>query len=164
MTGPASNAKLADLMSSHGDWSLRMAGRNDRPLTIVLRDDVAEASDKSSWPIKIGIALPVNRPEPSGLPGKEETTQFHAVDQLIRTSVGRRAVVVAVIAGDDMQEWLLYAYSGDWIEACHRELIDAVPTHNVQMYAREDHNWDTYWGLDDFDKPALQQACGSITR
>lgn len=43
-----------------------------------------------------------------------------------------------------MREFVLYTGSGDWIERFHGTLRAALPSHEVQVVAEHDPDWDVY--------------------
>lgn len=105
------------------------------------------AAGHPDFAIQIGIAVPLLNPDPGGLPRPDETEQLHSIEDTVDRLLGGRAVMVAVITTGEMREFVLYTGSGDWIAQFHTDLQAAVDTHEVQVVAQRDPDWNVYTSL-----------------
>jgi hypothetical protein len=94
--------------------------------------------------IQIGVAIPFLRPDKDGMPDSEEAAKLADFEEALVEKAGDQATLVGVITTSGMREFVLYTGSGDWIETFHSELRSALPTHDVQVQAQTDPDWEVY--------------------
>src|SRR4051812_15891839 len=90
-----------------------------------------DASDRDGYPIRIGVALPLNSPDDRGWPSSDEGHQLQrAEDEMLRVVRGR-AVLVAVITGKRMREFVFHAQTPEWIAEFDEQASALVTSHEV---------------------------------
>jgi hypothetical protein len=127
------------------EWAVATTTFEDAPM--IIRVNTSCSDLMGAMPIQIGVAVPLNEPVPGGLPTATEDHQLGGIEEKLLSTVGDRAVLVGVLTTGTMREFVLYAASGDWVEAFHGELGAAVPTHDVQVVAKADPDWSVYNSL-----------------
>ena len=53
-------------------------------------------------------------------------------------------MLVLVITGKDMREFVFHSRDSDWIGEFHHEANEAVSTHELQVMAQTDPKWTVY--------------------
>lgn len=103
-----------------------------------------KAVDRESYPIQIGVALPLNEPDDLGLPTTEEGVALGEAEDVLLECAGDRAVLVGVITTHGMREFVLYTDQPDWVAGFREELQSAIASHSVQVMAQSDPGWHVY--------------------
>ena len=140
------HSDLSELELTSDQWSVFTADENSEPL-VVLRND---AAGKWKWhpqlSLRIGFAMPLNNPNPGGLPTPEENMQLQAIEEIIAKEVVStfRAVHVLSITNGVMKEFVYYEVSGPDIGELHQRIRTLVPSHDVQCIGARDPKWEIY--------------------
>lgn len=97
-------------------------------------------------PVKLGFAIPLNSPNPGGLPDAEENQQLGVIEDLIvaKVSEAARAVLVLVITSGEMKEFIFYVEQKEFIPQLHQDLQNSIESHDVQCMATMEADWVTY--------------------
>ena len=125
-------------------WYIYRGGDEKGPLHGRFDHDARPLAGSADYTIQIGVAIPLLEPGPDGLPQEHE---IPALDEIERTIVGVAegdAVLVGVISTGGVREYVLYTGDGEWLEAYHDALSEAIDSHEVQMMARLDPEWTIY--------------------
>jgi len=138
---PATVSSVADA------WTVAQGSYNGHPMLVRINTAYRETSDRGEYPIRIGVALPVNQPDDRGWPGSEEGHQLQDAEDKIVRAVRGRAVLVAVITGKNMREFVFHAHASDWIADFDQEASAAVTSHELQVMAQLDPDWNVYASL-----------------
>lgn len=126
------------------EWAVSEGEMDGSPLIIRFNSSMAAAAGHPDFATQIGIAVPLRNPNPGGMPTPDETKQLRSIEDEIDRLVGGRAVMVAVVTTGEMREFVLYTGTGDWIAQFHTDLQAAVDTHEVQVVAQRDPDWNVY--------------------
>lgn len=95
-------------------------------------------------PLRVGIAIPLRAPDPTGMPGHAELQALAAFEDAMVREVGDRAVFVATLTFPGVREFVLYTTDGAWLEALKRSLQERLPSHTVQMTGMPDEDWSVF--------------------
>jgi hypothetical protein len=125
-------------------WSVSKADYDGRPLLARFNTGYSDATDREDYPIQIGVAIPLKDVDEQGWPSGEENRVLQAVEDTMLSVLGGRAVLVGALTVNGVREFVLYSRDSDWIESFHRALDAAVPSHEVQVMAKQDPAWSTY--------------------
>ena len=100
----------------------------------------------ATFPIRLGFAIPLNRPNDGGLPDPAENEELNEVEDIIRREVEAKAtgMHVLVLTTGVMREFVFYITDNVDIAAIHNAIRSAVSTHEVQCMAVTDPGWDAY--------------------
>jgi hypothetical protein len=126
------------------DWEILQGSFQGKPMFARFNSGYRDASDRDRYPIQIGVAIPLNAPDAHGLPEQDELEQLGGIEDQMMDKVDDRAVFVGVFTTSSMREFVLYSTTSDWVESFHHELEAAVPTHEVQVAAVRDPDWNVY--------------------
>lgn len=129
-----------------GAWTLMSGEYDGAPLLARYNQSAQAWCAHPRLPIKLGFAIPLNEPNPGGLPSPSENQQLDAIEDLILASVAAATPAMSALALTNgvMKELIFYIPAGVDIEALHRSIAASVPTHEVQCMAVVETDWDTY--------------------
>jgi hypothetical protein len=127
-------------------WGVAEVGSPDSPLIVRYNETARDWNGHSELPIKLGFAIPVNSPNPSGLPDPDENQQFDEIEDIIAREIGSQtpALHALVLTTGEMKEFVFYIPHGVDIKAIHEAIRSAVTTHDVQCLAVIEPGWDSY--------------------
>jgi len=115
---------------------------------LIVRYNIAagEWAGQSELPIKLGFAIPFNRPKAPDLPDAEENADLGEIEDLIEREVfsATRGVFALVLTTGVMKEFVFYIAPGADIAALHARIRNQVSTHEVQCMAVEERKWESY--------------------
>lgn len=80
-----------------------------------------------------------------GLPHEDESPQLEWIEDLLLAGAEERGVLpVAVISTAGMREFVFYAPDVTWVKGWAESLEKAVSTHEIQLMAEPDPEWEVY--------------------
>jgi hypothetical protein len=131
------------------EWKVIQATHNDAPLIIRLNDTARQWIAHKELGIKLGFAVPLNAPDPGGLPTPDENEQLNAAEDIIVHEVAANAkgIYALVLTTGTMREFVFYIGTGADIGAMHEAIRNSVSTHEVQCQAVMDRDWDAFKGF-----------------
>jgi hypothetical protein len=123
-----------------------MVDDNGAPLLVRHNETAGQWAGRADLPIKLGLAVPLNRPHPGALPEEAENALLLEVEEVISRHVLARATGfhALTLTNGVMKEWVFYIAQGADIAALHAGIQAEVASHDVQCMAEEDPQWDTY--------------------
>jgi len=129
-----------------GPWSIA-EGENDGNVMIVRSN--AGYRDFGSVPgyeHQVGIAVPLRRPEPTGLPSPEENFELGEIEARICNSLQEQAesLLVAIITTSGMKEFVLYTRDPQRVKQRFEQLRNQVTSHELQLIIQADEDWEIY--------------------
>jgi Family of unknown function (DUF695) len=136
--------KKTTVETAEDAWDISRGYFDGLPLSTRFNTAYLLASNRSDYPIQVGVAVPLIAPDAQGMPSNAENLQLQAIEDEVTAESAGRAVLVGVITTKSMREFVLYTKSGDWIEAFHHGLEAAVASHEVQVMAKRDPDWAVY--------------------
>ena len=101
----------------------------------------------AAYGIRIGVAIPLRKPRPDGLPDNAESEQLSAIEDALAAGSSEHAILVAVITTSGMREFVFYTGTGDWIPDFHQRMMRSTSSHEVQCRAEHDPGWTVYHQL-----------------
>ncbi len=127
-------------------WTVAHAGVGGEPLIVRSNDAARELAGHPALPIKLGFAVPLNRPNEGGLPDGEEHQQLTAVEDLIAAQVlaSGPGVHALTLTTGVMQEVIFYVTPDRDFAGLHARVTEAVSSHTVQCLAVEDPEWESF--------------------
>lgn len=125
-------------------WAVFQGTYDDKPLFTRFNVGLRQAAGHPGYPIQVGVAVPLKRPDSRGLPVPDESAELNSIEAEMSRLVATRAILVGVITSGGMREFVLYTGEGDWIAQFHQDLQASIPHHEVQVMAQRDEGWATY--------------------
>ena len=129
-----------------GDWGIGTVELESGPLLVRYNASMERLADPSTFPIKIGMAVPFNDPNPGGMPNPDEAKQVQAVeDEILRQlgAVGPYAHALVLTTGV-FREFVFYVPPDFDVKAVHEAIMAQVETHKVQCHAQPEPDWSTW--------------------
>lgn len=102
------------------------------------------AADQAEYAIRVGVAIPLNDPDESGLPQGTELEQLNAIEDTLVESAGLHAALTCVLTTSAMREFVFHSRTSEWIEPFHRQMDEVIAEHEVQVMALRDPEWTFY--------------------
>lgn len=126
-------------------WGVAQGRYGDR-LLVRFNETARELAGHPDLSIKLGFAMPFNRPNEGGLPDPEENVQLAAIEDLIvhRVLSGEVGLHALTLTNGVMKEFVFYIPPGRDIAGLHSALRAEVSTHDVQCLAIKDPDWNSF--------------------
>ena len=127
-------------------WSVSQADYGSGPLLVRFNEAAQKLARHSGLQVKLGFAIPLNRPNEGGLPSADESEELAAVEELIARRVLANAVGIhaMTLTTGVMQEYVFYISPGPDIAGLHAALREEISSHDVQCMAVEEPGWQSF--------------------
>jgi hypothetical protein len=127
-------------------WAVAQEHSDDAPLLVRVNESARDLVGHPGLPIKLGFAIPLNRPNDGGLPDTEENEELLAVEDLIVAQVLEASVGIhaLTLTNGVMKEYVFYVPEGLDFAGLHAAVRARVSTHDVQCMADHEPRWDSY--------------------
>ena len=123
-------------------WSIITEKIN--PTVIRINMGYKDAIGHPDYPIKMGIAIPVDAHDDATMELKIEIEDI-LNDILLKTEDGAVVAIISGMEGQKFIEFLSYTKrSGIDFAKIHEDLKDRFKDYDVQMYAANDVEWEAY--------------------
>lgn len=95
---------------------------------------------------KAGIAIPFNWKTENGMPNNVELGSLNKIeDYLAEITQDAKNIMVAVITGNNVEEFLFYTSDPQSFTDLYKDKIkNHIDDHESQFYSKEDSDWSTY--------------------
>ncbi|MBL8860048.1 MAG: DUF695 domain-containing protein [Planctomycetes bacterium] len=130
-------------------WSVAQSEYDGGPLLVRFNESARVWAGHPGLPIKLGFAIPLNRPHEGGMPDADENRELTAVEDLIaqRVLTDSVALHVMTLTTGVMKEYVFYTARGMDIAGLHARLREEVSSHEVQCMADEEPDWVSFRSL-----------------
>jgi|JRYL01.1.fsa_nt_gb hypothetical protein len=130
-------------------WSVAQGEVGGCPLVVRFNESARKLAGHSGLPIKLGFAVPLNRPNHEGLPESAENEALGAVEDLVaqRVLASSAGLHAMTLTTGDMKEFVFYIAPGLDIARLHEVLRQEVPSHDLQCMAVEEPGWESFRSL-----------------
>lgn len=125
-------------------WQVGESASEGVPLVVRVNAAFRQATDRSDYAIRIGVAIPLNDPDEAGLPQGDELEELNDIEDTLVEGAAEHAVIVCVLTTTAMREFVFHSQTSDWIEQFHRAMKEAISGHQVQVMAQRDPEWSVY--------------------
>jgi hypothetical protein len=124
------------------NWSIIEELRN--PTIIRINMGYKDAIGHPDYPIKVGIAIPVEDHDDVTMSLKSEIEDI-LEDVLFKTGSGALVAIITGLEGQKFIEFLSYTKRGGIdFPKIHQDLKNKFKDYEIQMYADNDPKWDAY--------------------
>jgi len=139
---------IMDYATIKDQWSVFQGNHDGMPSFFRLNTGVESMIGDRAYSFRIGIAVPLKRPQENGLPSEEENVYVNQIEDEIFTFFDKelRGFVCVIIATGGMKEFMMYSKIEN-IEELIGELKSKFPEYDFQHYVVKDENWDGYKGF-----------------
>ena len=129
-----------------GPWSVSQGEFDDRPIIIRINTGAASIADDSGFGHRVGVAMPLRKPDQRGFPQAKECAELDAIeDELVLALAAEgTAVFVLVITTAGMREFVFYTSEPASVGPALSRIEESVETHEIQHVLEEDPDWAVY--------------------
>jgi hypothetical protein len=133
-------------MFADGQWRVSEGEYDGDPIIVRFNAILKPFAGKTDHNLKIGFAIPLNNPNPGGMPNPEENDQIAAIEDRINVALQEKGSVVPalVITMGTFKEFVFYAKPDLDVKSAHEQLMTEITSHEIQCIARIEENWETY--------------------
>lgn len=125
------------------NWLLLEGVRDGEKYTMIrINDGIKEAAGHPDYPIRIGVAIPVDSL-------KDENKALYEVEdmlteQLESKGLGIQAMAVSGMESQEFKEFVFYTKDSVDFKTLHEDIQAAFPKYEIQFYAEKDSDWSVY--------------------
>lgn len=132
-----------------GPWTVATGDSDGKPLFVRLNTGAAAVAGHSALGHRVGVAVLLQAPDPSGLPSAQESATLAQIEDALEGAlrVGHEAILVLVLTTDGMREFVLYSAAPQNLEAAISSVRAQFPSYAIQFYVEPDGEWDAYASL-----------------
>ena len=138
-----------DEIFSDGTWQLSQSVSGENPIIVRTNTHLKPFAGNTELTLKIGFAVPLNAPNPGGLPDPSENQAIADIEDKIigaLTSAGSVVQALAISTGT-FKEFVFYAKPDIDVKSVHESLMSEITSHDIQCYAEIEPKWETYKGF-----------------
>ncbi|WP_020470636.1 DUF695 domain-containing protein [Zavarzinella formosa] len=131
---------------SDDNWAILRGESEGAPMFIRRHTGAAPFKGHPELSFRLGIAIPLLRPSPEGLPEPDEIEELDQIEDALRGALtpSRRGVLVLAITTNGMREFVFYIRSEADAAGAVKAAEAAAGDHEVQHYVASDPTWDVY--------------------
>lgn len=147
---PFKKEKLSpDRMPVAGPWTVAKGTHNGQGMFVRRNTGYLQLKSVPGYEHQVGIAVPLRKPEATGLPGAAELAPLSEIEDIICSSLEEQAesLMVAVITTSGMQEYVFYTRDPHSVQQRFEELRKRITTHEIQLMIQSDKAWRVYGQL-----------------
>lgn len=129
-----------------GPWTVAKGTHNGQDMFVRRNTGYVQFKSVPGYEHQVGIAVPLRKPEATGLPGCTELAQLSEVEDIICSSLEEQAesLMVAVITTSGMQEYVFYTRAPLSVQQRFEELRKRITHHEIQLMIQSDKSWRVY--------------------
>ncbi len=133
-------------MFADRQWNIMEGEYEDGPVLVRFNAALKPFAGKTDYKLKIGFAIPLNSPNPGGMPEPEENEQIGPIEDRILEVLQEKGAVVQALAitMGTFKEFVFYAKPGLNVKGAHEQLKAEIQSHEVQCYAETENDWATF--------------------
>ena len=135
-----------DRLPLDGPWTVFEGQHDGRIMFVRTNEAYREHGSVAGYEHQVGIAVPLNNAESSGLPASEEIAQLDEIEDAICSSLEEQAesLFVAVITTSGMREFVFYTREPQSVKRRFEQLRNRITSHELQLMIQADRTWRTY--------------------
>lgn len=137
---------IADLTDDNDKWSVVETSTADGPMVVRINATAKRWAKHPALNIRVGFAIPLNQPNPHGLPESAENFAVNLMEDTILSqlkSFGPAIQALSITTGT-FKEFVFYIENGDSVANIHEKLKAEMTSHEVQCMAVRDPDWTVY--------------------
>jgi hypothetical protein len=118
-----------DRLPVAGPWLVAKGKHNGQDMFVRRNTGYLQLKSVAGYEHQVGIAVPLKKPEETGLPGAAELAQLSEIEDIICSSLEEQAesLLVAVITTGGMQKYVLYTRDPHCVQQRFEELASGLP-------------------------------------
>lgn len=129
-----------------GPWSVAKGKHSGQDMFVRRNTGYLPLKSVPGYEHQVGIAVPLRKPEATGLPGAAELALLSEIEDIICSSLEEQAesLMVAVITTSGMQEYVFYSRDPHSVQQRFEEFRKRITTHEIQLMIQSDKAWRVY--------------------
>jgi hypothetical protein len=129
-----------------GPWSVSEGKHNGNPMFVRTNVGYRGLPGVAGYDHQVGIAVPLNHPDPSGFPSPDEGEDLSAIEDMVcrLLDAENESLFVASITTSGMRELVYYTRDPKKVKLKFERVRDSISTHRIQLMIQLDKNWDVY--------------------
>lgn len=129
-----------------GPWIVAKGTHNGQGMLVRRNTGYLQLKSVPGYGHQVGIAVPLTKPDATGLPGAAELARLSEIEDIICSSLEDQAesLMVAVITTSGMQEYVFYTREPHSVQQRFEELRKRITTHEIQLMIQSDKPWRVY--------------------
>jgi Family of unknown function (DUF695) len=139
-------ASTSDKLPINGPWAISQGEHNGRVMIVRSNTGYQGFGSVPGYEHQVGIAVPLNAPDATGLPSSGENAELQTIEDAICPALEEQAesVLVAVITTSGMREFVFYTRAPREVQQRFGKLRDRVTSHKIQLMIQPDKDWAVY--------------------
>lgn len=135
-----------DRLPVAGPWSVAEGKHSGQDMFVRRNTGYRQFESVPGYEHQVGIAVPLRKPETTGLPGAVEVALLGEIEDIICNSLEEQAesLLVAVITTSGMQEFVFYTRDPHRVQQRFEELRKRITSHEIQLMIQSDRAWRVY--------------------
>jgi len=135
--------------ASEHQWAVAQGEHEGCALIVRYNESVKRYAAHPELGFQVGVAVPLNSPNPGTLPTPEESEQLQSLeDRLVEMVMQDRvAILAAILTTGTVKEFVLYTGDPETVRVRLEELQRSVVTHELQFMIQPDPEWSVYHRL-----------------
>ena len=135
-----------DRLPVAGPWLVAKGMHNGQDMFVRRNTGYPQLKSVPGYEHQVGIAVPLKKPEATGLPSAAELAQLSEIEDIICSSLEEQAesLMVAVITTSGMQEYVFYTRDPHRVQQRFEELCKRITSHEIQLMIQSDKAWRVY--------------------
>lgn len=127
-------------------WQVSEGEYNGSPLIVRINTGVQKMAKNGEYSFRIGIAVPVIKPQKNGLPNRDENKTLAQIEDVIvqNISAEKSGLLCIVITTQGMREFVCYMKDSS-VEDLITLLRSSFTDYIFQTYTQEDSDWSGYY-------------------
>lgn len=137
---------VTSLNSDSEEWSVSRATTASGPMLVRVNTTAKQWAKHPDLGTRVGFAIPLNQPNPGGLPDPAENLTLNQIEDRILACLQASgpAIQALSITTGTFKEFVFYVQNGHIISGVHARLKAEISSHDVQCIAEHDAKWTVY--------------------
>ena len=138
--------KEDDLTEQEDTWIVSQGIHNDSPMIARYDAKYKNFKNRKKYKYQVGVAIPLNNPNPGGLPDPEENRALSDIEDKIDNilCIDDNTLFVSVLTTGVMKEFVFYTSDPETIKIHFENLQNQISSHKIQLMIQIDEDWDAY--------------------
>jgi hypothetical protein len=131
---------------SDSKWTVFHGEYQGHPIFVRLNDSARELLGSLDYRRRIGVAIPLLKPNESGLPSDSEIQILNQIEDELSAQFERNQMAIQVlsITTNGMREFVFYSRNDLDIESCLGDIRAKFSSYKIQSYSEDDKDWGLY--------------------
>jgi len=127
-------------------WTVKQGHFNGKPIFMRRNDSANALAGHTEYRFRVGVAIPLLKPNEDGLPSSEEMDQLNAIEDALQTRMeaGQDSLQVLAITTGGMREFVFCTRAPERARESIEQVRMSSAPHELQSYVEEDPKWELF--------------------